>query len=82
MFISLYILLCVFASIVYLIFCGIDNALLTFVVVIPSSHNIAASLRCYNVDCFILAITILRYDCKLVLNTIVRKLYVVGTCKP
>jgi hypothetical protein len=46
------------------------------------SHNIVASLCCCNVDRFILAIAILRYKYKLALNTIVIKLFVVGTCKP
>jgi hypothetical protein len=76
------ILFCVFVSIAYLIHYGIDNAFLTFVVVIPSSHNIIASLCCSNVNHFIPAIAILRYDYKHVLNTIVKKLFVVATCKP
>jgi hypothetical protein len=73
-----YITLC-FASTAYLILCGINNALLTFVVVIPSSHNIVASLCYYNVDHFIHAIAIIRYDCKLPLNIVVKKLSMVGT---
>jgi hypothetical protein len=46
------------------------------------SHNIATYLCCCNVDCFILIVAILTYDCKPALNTVVNKLYVVGTCKP
>jgi hypothetical protein len=65
-----------------LVFYGIDNALLVSTIVISSSHNIVASLCCSNVDHFILVVAILKYDYKLVLNTIVRKLYVVGTYKP
>jgi len=60
----------------------IENAFLASVVVMPSSHNIVASLCCYNVDHFIPAIAILKYDCILALNIIVKKKYVVGTCKP
>jgi hypothetical protein len=76
------VILCVFASTTYLILCGTDSALLDSVVVIPFSHNIAASLCCCNVDPFILVVTILRYDYKLALNTVIRKLSVVGTFKP
>ncbi len=65
------ILLCVFVGTTYVICCGIDNALLASVVAIPFSHNIVTSLCYYNVDYFILIVIILRYDCKLVLNTIV-----------
>jgi hypothetical protein len=71
-----------FLSTTYLIFCGIDSALLASAIVIFFSHNIIASLCCYNVDCFIPVVVILKYDCKLILNTIVRKLSMVGTCKP
>ncbi len=77
-----HVVLCVFVGIAYLILCGINNAFLTSIVVITSSHNIAASLCCCNVDRFILVITIKRYDCKLAPNTIVRKLSMVSTCKP
>jgi hypothetical protein len=48
----------------------------------PSSHNIATSLCCCNVDCFILVVEILKYDCKPILNIIGKKLYVVSTYKP
>jgi hypothetical protein len=76
------ILLCVFVGITCLIFYGTNNALLAFAVIIFSSHNIATSLCCYSVDGFILAIAILRYDYTPILNTIVRKLSMVHTCKP
>ncbi len=75
-------LLCVFASTACLILYGIDSALFAFVVVIPSSHNIVASLCCCNVDHFILAIAILRYDCKPTLNIVIITLSMVGICKP
>jgi hypothetical protein len=74
-------LLYVFTNGVCLVFCGTDSALLVFVVVMPSSHNIATSL-CYIVGHFILAIVIIRYDYKLIVNTVVRTLFVVGTCRP
>ncbi len=74
-------LLYVFINGVCLVFCSTDSALFVFVVVMLSSHNIAASL-CYIVGHFILAIVIIIYDCKLVINTVVRTLFVVGTCKP
>ncbi len=47
---------------------------------IPSSHNIVTSLCYSSVECFIFAIIILRYDCKPTLNTIVKKLFMGGTC--
>jgi hypothetical protein len=70
------VILCVFAGATYLVLCGIHGALLASTVIIPSSHNIIVSLCCCNVDHFILAVTILKYDCKPTLNTIVRKMYV------
>jgi hypothetical protein len=73
-----HVLLCVFVGTTCLILCGINNAFLVFVVIIPSSHNIAAYLCYCSVDCFIHVVTILRYDCKLALNTIVRILIVVS----
>jgi hypothetical protein len=73
------VLLCVFVGTAYLILCG---TLLAFVVIIPSSHNNATSLCCYNINHFIFVVTIMRYDCKPTLNTIIKKLYVVSTCKP
>jgi hypothetical protein len=76
------ILLCVFAYAACLVLCGTNSTFFAFVIVIPSSNNIATSLCCYNVDNFILIVQILGYDCKPVLNTIVRKLYMVGICKP
>ncbi len=80
MFVSLpYIILCFFTT-TCLILCGTESALLASVIVIPFSHNIAAFICC-SVDRFILAIAILRYDCKPTLNTIVRKLFVVGIYK-
>ncbi len=78
----LLILLCVFASVAWLVLCGIESALLAFEVVMPSSHNIIASLCCYSVDHFILVVAILRYDCNHVLNIVVKKLSMVGICKP
>ncbi len=76
------VLFCVFAGAACLVLYGIKSAILAFVVVTPSSHNIVTSLCYCSVDHFILAITILRYDCKPALDTIVRKLSMVGTCKP
>jgi hypothetical protein len=64
-----------------LVLCGIENELLAFVIVMPSSHNIVASLCC-SVDHFILIVAILKYGYKLVLNTIVRKISMIGTSKP
>jgi hypothetical protein len=75
-------LLCVFVGVACLVLCGTHNALLASMVVIFSSNNIATSLCCYNVDRFIPIVVIMRYDYKLVLNTVVKKLFVVGTCKP
>ncbi len=76
--ISLY----VFGGIACFAFCGIKSAFLTLAIVMFFSHNIATYLCCCNVDCFILIVAILTYDCKPALNTVVNKLYVVGTCKP
>jgi hypothetical protein len=76
------ILLCVFANATCLVLYGIENALLAYVVVMFSSHNIVASFWCCSVDRFILAIEVLRDDYKPTLNTIVRNLYLVNTCKP
>jgi hypothetical protein len=77
-----HVLFCVFGGATYLVFYGILSALLAAIIIIPSSHNITASLCNYIVDHFIPAIVILRYDCKLALNTIVKKLSMVGTYKP
>ncbi len=63
-------------------FCDVNSALLAFAVAMPSSHKIAASLCCCNVDHFILGVVILKYDYKPALNTIINKLSMVGTCKP
>jgi hypothetical protein len=76
------VLLCVFTSVAYLVFGGTKSALLVYVAVMPSSHNISASLCCCNVDRFILEVAILRYDCELALNIVVKKLFMVNTCKP
>ncbi len=77
MFVNLpYITLYVFAGDVCLIFYGIDNALLAFVVIMSSSHNIVTSLCCCSVDHFIPIVVILKYDCKPTLKD------VVDTCKP
>jgi hypothetical protein len=73
---------CVFASTTCLILYGTNSVILASVVVIPFSHNIIASLCYCNVDSFIFAIAIPRYDYKPTLNTIVRKLFVVNTYKP
>jgi hypothetical protein len=77
-----HILLCVFASVAYLVLCGIDSAFLAFVIVIHFSHNIVASLCFCNVNHFIPTIVILRYDYKPVLSRIIRKLFMIRTCKP
>ncbi len=76
------VLLCVFANVAYLVFYGTKSALLVSTIVMPFSHNIVISLCCYIVNHFIPVITILRYDCKFALSIIVKKLSVVGTCKP
>jgi len=76
------ILLCVFTSTTCWTLYGIDSALLTFAIVIPSSHSITALLCYSSVDYFNLAIAILRYDCKLTISIIVKKLFMVGTYKP
>jgi len=76
------ILLGVFVNIACVILCGTNITFLAFVVIIPSSHNITAFLCYCNVDHFIPVITILMYDYKPALNTLVKKSSVVGTCKP
>ncbi len=76
------VLLFIFCGAAYLIFCGTESALLASTINMPSSHNITTSLCCCSVDLFIPIVTILRYDCKPALNTIVKKLYVVSICKP
>ncbi len=76
------ILLCVFTNVAYLVFCGIESAFLISTVVMSFSHNIITSLCCCSVDRFILIISIMRYDCKPILNIVVKKLFVVGTYKP
>jgi hypothetical protein len=50
--------------------------------IVMLSHNIVASLWCCSVDCFILTVTIMRYDCKLALKIVIRKLFMVGIYKP
>ncbi len=83
MFISLhYITLCFYQCYLFGTLVGIDNALLVSIVVMPSSHNIIASLCYCTIDRFILVVAILRYDYRPTLNTIVRKLSMVGTCRP
>ncbi len=74
------IILC-FASATCLVHYGIESALLASVIVMLYSHNIVASLWCCSVDCFIPVVTMLKYACKPTLNTIVKNLHVVGTCK-
>ncbi len=76
------VLLCIFVGVVCLVLCGTKNTLLATVTIMPSSHNIVVSLCCYSVDRFIPTVAILRYYCKPALNIVVRKLCVVGTCKP
>ncbi len=76
------VLLCVFVGATCFILYGAQSELLASVVVMPSSHNIATSLCYCNVDYFILVVIIMRYDCKLVLNTTIKKLFVVGIYKP
>jgi hypothetical protein len=75
-------LFCVFFGAACLVLYGTNNTLLISAVVIPSSHNIATSSCCCNVDHFIPAVIIIRYDYKPTLNIVVRKLSMVGTCKP
>jgi len=75
------VLLCVFVGATCLVLYGNNNALLASTIIIPSSHNIATSLCCCSLDRFIHEIIVLKYDYKPTLNTIIRKLYVVGTCK-
>ncbi len=79
------VLLYVFSGVACLVICGTKNAFLASIIIISSSHNIIASLCCCSVnhvDHFIAAIAIMSYDYKLTLNTIVKKLFVVSTCKP
>ncbi len=76
------VLLCVFVGVIYLVFNGTKSALLASIIIMSSSHNIFTFLCCCSVDRFILTVAIWRYDCKFNLNTLVKKLYVVGTCKP
>jgi hypothetical protein len=73
------VLLCIFVGVAYLVLCGTDSPF-SFAIIIHFSHNITASLCCCSVEYFILIVT--RYDCKPTLNTVIRKLLVVGTCKP
>jgi hypothetical protein len=61
---------------------GIESVLLILTIVIPSSHNITTFLCCYRVGRFIPAVIIPRYDCNPTLNKVVKKLFVVGICKP
>jgi len=75
-------LLCVFGGVAYIIFYGTKHAFLASVIIILFSYNIAASLCYYNVDCFMHVIVILRYDCKLALNIVVKKLSMVGIYNP
>jgi hypothetical protein len=58
------------------------SAFFAFAVVMHFSHHIDAFLCYYSVDLFIRAVAIMRYDCKLALNTIAKKLSMVGICKP
>jgi hypothetical protein len=74
-----HVLVYVFGGATYLVLCGTEITLLALAIVILFSHNIIASLCYCSVDCFILTITILRYDYKPALNIIV-KLSMVGTC--
>jgi len=60
---------------------GIENAFLASAIIMPFPHNIVTSLCCCNVERFILAIAILKYDYILALNIIGKKMYVVGICK-
>jgi hypothetical protein len=76
------VLLSVFASAAYLVFCGTESALLASTIVMSSSHNITASLYYCSVDYFIPIIAILKYDFKRALNIVVRNLFMVGNSKP
>ncbi len=71
----------VFSLVLHLWYSSTKSALLASIVVMFSSHNISTSLCCCSVDHFIHVVIILRYDCTPVLN-IVRKLSMVGICKP
>jgi hypothetical protein len=64
----------VFISAACLVLCGIKSALLIFVIVMASSHNIVTFLCHCNVDRFILEVVVLKYDCKPTLNTTVKKI--------
>jgi hypothetical protein len=75
------IILC-FNDVTYFVLCGINNAHLVSTIVIPSSHNILASLCCWIVDCFIPKVTIMKYDYKFTLNIVVKKFSMADTCKP
>jgi hypothetical protein len=73
MFVKSSVLIYVFVGVVCLILCGTKSTLLDFVIIMPFSHNIVASLCCYNVDCFIPTFIILRYDYKPTINIVIRK---------
>jgi hypothetical protein len=77
-----HVLFSVFIYVAYSIIYGTKDAFLVSIVVMFSSHNIVTSLCYCSVDFFILSIVILRHNFKHVLNTIVRKLFMVGICKP
>jgi protein-S-isoprenylcysteine O-methyltransferase Ste14 len=72
----------VFGGVAYFVLCGTYSAFLASTVIVPSSHNIVASLCYWSVNHFILVVTILMYDYKPTLNIIVRKLFMIGICKP
>jgi len=77
-----FLLLYVFGGVACFVIYGTFSAFLASVILILSLHNIVASLCCWSVNHFILVITILMYDCKPVLNKIIRKLFVIGIYKP
>jgi hypothetical protein len=75
------VLLCVFIVVACLMLYGIESALLAFIAVM-SFHTTLSPPYVVVMLTVSIAIAILRYEYKLALNTIVIKLFVVGTCEP
>jgi hypothetical protein len=82
MFVSLPCIILCFVGATCLVLYGTESALLASIVVMPFSHNLVASLCCCSVNRFISTEAMLKYYYKPVLNTIVQKISMVGTCKP
>ncbi len=82
MFVNLPCIILCFANVVSLVLCGTESALLVYVIIMPSSHNIATFLCCCNIDLLITKVTMMRYDCKHVLHIIVKTLSTVGAYNP